>query len=72
MLDWCQCPDLERSPERVSGAWLFRGTRVRVAALFENIEGGASIDDFVKWFPGVSREQAVAVLAHVQRSLSDV
>ena len=57
MLDWSLCPAVERSPEKVSGSWLFKGTRVPVTALFENVEGGASVDDFLKWFPGVSRKQ---------------
>jgi uncharacterized protein (DUF433 family) len=70
MLDWKMCPAVERSPERVSGAWVFKGTRVPVKALFENIEEGASLDDFLKWFPGVTREQAVAVLAHAEKSLA--
>jgi uncharacterized protein (DUF433 family) len=70
MLDWSQCPAVERTAERVSGAWVFRGTRVPVRALFENLEAGASIDDFLEWFPGVTRDQAVAVLAHAERSLT--
>jgi uncharacterized protein (DUF433 family) len=70
MLDWSQCPAVERAPERVSGAWVFTGTRVPVRALFENLEEGASIDDFLQWFPGVTREQAVAVLTHAERSLT--
>ena len=53
MLDWSSCPAVERSPEKVSGSWLFKGTRVPVTALFENLEGGATVDDFLKWFPGV-------------------
>jgi len=61
---------VERTPERVSGAWVFKGTRVPVKALFENIEEGASVDDFVEWFPGVKREQALAVLAHAEKSLA--
>ena len=69
MLDWSSCPAIERDPERVSGAWVFRGTRVPVKALFENLESGARIDDFLCWFPGVSREMAEAVLEHAQRSL---
>ena len=68
-LDWSFCPAVERDPDRVSGAWVFRGTRVPVKALFENLESGARIDDFLSWFPGVSREMAVAVLEHAQRSL---
>lgn len=69
MLDWSQCPVVERSPERVSGAWVFKGTRVPVKALFENLEDGASVDDFVEWFPGVAREQINAVLEHAEQSL---
>ena len=70
MLNWSECPAVERAPERVSGAWVFRGTRVPVRALFENLEEGASIDDFLQWFPGVTREQAVAVLTHAEHSLT--
>ena len=70
MLDWSECPAVERAPERVSGAWVFTATRVPVRALFENLEAGASIDDFLKWFPGVTRDQAVAVLTHAERSLT--
>lgn len=70
MLDWKNCPAVERVPERVSGAWVFKGTRIPVRALFENLEEGASVDDFLKWFPGVTREQVVAVLAHAERSLT--
>jgi uncharacterized protein (DUF433 family) len=68
MLDWSQCPAVERSPDRVSGAWVFRGTRVPVKALFENLESGARLDDFLDWFPGVAREQAEAVLERVRVS----
>ena len=53
---------LERHPDKVSGAWVFKGTRVPVAALFENLQDGASIDQFLDWFPGVSRAQVEAVL----------
>ena len=70
MLEWNTCPAVERTPERVSGAWVFKGTRVPVKALFENIEEGASLDDFVEWFPGVTREQVLAVLAHAEKSLA--
>src|SRR3712207_6413297 len=47
MLDWSSCAAVERTPEKVSGAWVFRGTRVPVKALFENLEGGATIDQFL-------------------------
>ena len=70
MLEWSQCPEVERDPERVSGAWVFRGTRVPVAALFENLESGAKLEEFLDWFPGVARQQAEAVLEHAARSLA--
>ena len=54
MLDWTTCPAVERHSDRVSGAWVFQGTRVPVAALFDNLEGGATADEFLEWFPGVS------------------
>lgn len=69
MLDWSSCPGVERVSGKVSGAWVFRGTRVPVQALFENLEDGACIDDFVSWFPGVTRPQVEAVLEHAQQSL---
>ncbi len=53
---------LERQPDKVSGAWLFRGTRVPVSAFFENLKDGASIDQFLEWFPGVTRAQVEALL----------
>ena len=68
MIEWSDCPVVERDPERHSGAWLFCGTRVPVAALFENLEDGADIDDFIAWFPGVTAQQARAVLEHAARS----
>jgi uncharacterized protein (DUF433 family) len=68
-LDWSSCQAVERSPEKVSGAWVFRGTRIPVSALFENLEGGARVDDFVEWFPGVTKEQVEAVLEHANKSL---
>jgi uncharacterized protein (DUF433 family) len=70
MLDWSQCPAVERQPEKVSGAWVFKGTRVPVKALFENIEAGARLDEFLEWFPGVSKEQVEAVLQHAELSLA--
>jgi uncharacterized protein (DUF433 family) len=68
MLDWSQCPAVERDPGKVSGAWVFRGTRVPVAALFDNLEDGATVDDFLSWFPGVQRQQIEAVLEHATHS----
>lgn len=70
MLDWCDCPAVERTPGRVSGAWVFRGTRVPVRSLFENVEAGATVDEFLEWFPGVTRPQVEQVLEHASRSLA--
>jgi uncharacterized protein (DUF433 family) len=67
-LGWADCSAVERDPQRVSGAWVFRGTRIPVAALFENLEDGVSLSEFVELFPGVSKVQARSVLEHVARS----
>ena len=68
MIDWSSCAVVERDPERVSGAWVFRGSRVPVAALFENLEDGVAIGEFVELFLGITLEQARAVLEHAARS----
>jgi uncharacterized protein (DUF433 family) len=67
-LDWADCSAVERDPQRVSGAWVFRGTRIPVAALFQNLEDGVSLTEFVEIFPGVTIEQARLVLEHAARS----
>jgi uncharacterized protein (DUF433 family) len=69
MLDWTQCTSVERVPGRVSGAFVFKGTRLPVATLFENLEAGATVSDFLKWYEGVTREQVLDVLHHAERSL---
>jgi uncharacterized protein (DUF433 family) len=56
MLDWAKYSIVERHPNKVSGAWLFRGTRVPVSALFTNLESGAIVEDFLGWFPGVTHQ----------------
>ena len=63
-MDWAECPAVEQDPQRVSGAWLLRGTRIPVAALFQNLEDGVSLAEFVELFPGVTTEQARLVLEH--------
>jgi uncharacterized protein (DUF433 family) len=68
-LNWQNCPAVERDPEKVSGAWVFRGTRVPVRALFENLEDGASVREFLEWFPGVTQEQITDVLDFAIQSL---
>ncbi|MBL9158910.1 MAG: DUF433 domain-containing protein [Verrucomicrobiales bacterium] len=52
----------------MSGAPVFVGTRIPVATLFENLKAGATIDDFLEWFPGSDREQIEAVLDFVAGS----
>lgn len=69
MLNWSECPAVERIDGKVSGALLFKNSRVPVKALFENLEGGATTDEFLEWFPGVTREQVISVLEFAQRSL---
>ena len=69
MLDWSQCSAVERVPGKVGGAWVFEGTRVPVKTLFENLEAGATVNDFLEWFPGVGRDQVVAVLDFAGRTL---
>jgi uncharacterized protein (DUF433 family) len=68
MIDWSTCGAVERDPARFSGAWLFRGSRVPVAALFENLEDGVSVGEFIELFPGITLVQARAVLEHAARS----
>jgi uncharacterized protein (DUF433 family) len=67
-LDWSQCPAVESIPGKVSGAWVFKGTRTPVAVVFENLEDGMTIDEVMEQFP-VSREQVQAVLEFAARSL---
>src|SRR5580704_8973606 len=67
-LDWSQCPAVESVPGRRNGAWVFRDTRMPVATVFENLEGGASIDEIVEQFH-VTPEQIKAVLEFPARSL---
>jgi uncharacterized protein (DUF433 family) len=68
-LDWSQCPAVESVPGKVSGAWVLKGTRMPVSAIFENLEAGASLDDILQWYDGVNREQVKSVLEFAARSL---
>ncbi len=67
-LAWAGCSAVERDPQRVSGAWVFSGTRIPVAALLENLEDGVSFAEFVELFPVVSLEQSRLVLEQAARS----
>jgi uncharacterized protein (DUF433 family) len=68
-LDWSQCSAVESVPGKVSGAWVLKGTRMPVSAIFENLEAGASLDDILQWYDGLNREQVKSVLEFAARSL---
>ena len=67
-LDWSQCPAVESVPGRLSGAWVFRDTRMPVSAVFENLEAGATVDEITEWFH-LEKEQVIEVLDFAARSL---
>ena len=69
MTDWNKCPAVESVPGRVSGAWVFSGSRLPVRALFENLEAGATVEEFMEWFAPVDEWKVRAVLQHVADSL---
>jgi uncharacterized protein (DUF433 family) len=70
-MHWESCPAVERNPGKISGAWAFTGTRVPLHALFENLASGATVDEFVEWFPGVDKQQVRAVLEHEAKALRE-
>jgi uncharacterized protein (DUF433 family) len=67
-LDWSQCLAVESVPGKMSGAWVLKGTRMPVSAIFENLEAGANIDDIMDWFDGLDRDQVKAVIEFAVRS----
>ena len=71
MTNWELCTAIERRPDKLSGAWLFQGTRVPVSALFENLRDGATTEQFLEWFPGVAAWTVEAVLDHEAQALAD-
>jgi uncharacterized protein (DUF433 family) len=70
-LDWSQCPAVESVPGKLSGAWVLKGTRMPVSAIFENLECGANIDDILSWYEGLDREQIKTVIEFAARSLDN-
>ncbi len=68
-LNWSACPAVESVPGKLSGAWVFRGTRIPVAAVFENLEDGLTIDEVAALYDGLTREQIKAVLEFTAQSL---
>ncbi len=69
-MTWESCAVVERRLDTLSGAWVFRGTRVPVSTLFENLKDGASTEEFLEWFPGVERSHVEAVLDHEVEGLA--
>lgn len=69
MTNWGTCPVVESVPDRLGGAWVFTGTRLPVSALFENLESGATVEEFLEWFEGAEAWKVRAVLQHADDSL---
>jgi len=70
-MDWSQCPAVDRNPEKMGGVWCFADTRISVESLFENLDLGASVDEFLEWFPDLKPELVHAVLAFARASLRE-
>jgi uncharacterized protein (DUF433 family) len=69
-MNWENLDVIERSSTKVSGAWVFKNTRVPVAALFENLRDGGTIEEFLEWFPGVKRSQVETVMNYELKRLA--
>jgi uncharacterized protein (DUF433 family) len=67
-VDWSKCTDAESIPDKVSGAWVLKDTRMPVSAILENLEAGATIDGIMEWFDGLDRKQVEAVAAFAPQS----
>jgi uncharacterized protein (DUF433 family) len=67
-LDWSKCAAVESVPGRVSGAWVFRGTRLPIDTIFENLADGMTIEEIMEQFD-VTREQVLAVLEFAAQSV---
>ena len=70
-MDWTRCSAVDRAAGKLGGVWCFRSTRLPVAALFEHLDQGSTVDEFLEWFPSVSREQVHEVLAFAKSSLEE-
>ena len=70
MTDWESCKAVERNPGKLGGVWVFQGTRVPVSALFENLRDGATVEQFLAWFPGVEGWMVEAALEHEVKALT--
>jgi len=72
ILNWDDCPAVSRSPNVMSGAVVFKNSRVPISALFGNLEAGATVDEFLEWFEGVTKEQVDEVLQFTMQSAEAV
>lgn len=70
MADWSKCSAVESNPEKMGRVWVFAGTRVSIASLFDHLKAGVTIHEFVDWFPGVELSQVEKVLQHEIESLA--
>ena len=70
VMDWSACPAVDRNARKMGGAWCFAGSRVAVLSLFEHLDKGSTIDEFLEWFPDVSAQQVHEVLAFAKASLT--
>jgi uncharacterized protein (DUF433 family) len=68
-LDWSQCEAVESVPGKLGGAWVFRGTRIPVSVVFENMDDGLTISEIVALYEGLTLENVHAVLDFACRSL---
>ena len=69
VMDWTQCSAVDRDPEKMGGVWCFKDTRLQVASLFEHLDKGSTVDEFLEWFPDVDPELVHQVLAFAKSSL---
>lgn len=70
-MDWSLCNAVDRSPGKLGGTWCFKGTRLPVASLFEHLDQSSTVDEFLEWFPSVTRQQVHEVLAFAKSSLEE-
>ncbi len=68
-MDWALCRAVDRNARKLGGTWCFRGTRLPVASLFEHLDQGSTVNEFLEWFPAVTRKQVHEVLAFAKSSL---
>ena len=70
-MDWSQCSAVDRLPGKMGGVWCFAETRISVESLFENLAMGATVDEFLEWFPDLKPELVHAVLEFARASLRE-